>query len=41
MSPIYLIIALIVIAFACAFGLCEWAVRRPRDSRDEDRSPRG
>ena len=41
MSPIYLTIALFVIAFACAFGLCEWAVRRRRGARDDDPSSAG
>ena len=36
MSPFLLAVALIAAVFACAFGACEWFMRRRRARRRDD-----
>jgi hypothetical protein len=40
--PWYLLTALLILlGFACAFGLCEWTANRMRDRRADRDSPKG
>jgi hypothetical protein len=41
MSPTFTVILFVVAAFAAAYALCEFALRRMRGAHDDDPSPTG